>query len=163
MAIGHGLGAAFLTFLALYYGIPAIEALLTRLWPALFAASTTTGTVIGATGQTTRAALERAAQSSTSTVSVYTQLTQRPAVGRSLHVVVEDLDAAIRVGQAAQPTGTLYVARIPADLLRLMQSIGLASYPTALRQVGAGLPGQQIYFLPQAAEWIVRYFQVYSP
>ena len=49
-AIGHGLSAAFLTFLVVYYGVPAVEALLTRLWPSIFATSTATGVVVGATG-----------------------------------------------------------------------------------------------------------------
>ncbi|MCP3998702.1 MAG: RHS repeat-associated core domain-containing protein, partial [bacterium] len=107
----NGIGVAAATFLLLYYGIPAIEALLVRFWPAIFASSVATGMVVGSTGQLPRSALVQAARSSGRTVEFYSRLTQAPEVGRTLYTATGP--AARELASAARPDGVLYLARIP--------------------------------------------------
>jgi hypothetical protein len=108
-------------------------------------------TVQGLYGSIPSTALRIAADSG-DTVSVFTRLTQPPMIGRPLSVSVgnEALANASRAG------GQLYKADISRNLIELMKGAGLAEERVTLM---GGTSGREIFFQPQATEFIVKNFR----
>lgn len=118
-------------------------------------AATGAGEVIaGPYGQVTREALERAASSAGSTVEVVTRLTSAPQAGRALSAAGGQ--GAEALANASRSGGTLFLAQIPSALLKALQSAGLVDVKTTLMN---GAVSTEYRFLPNATEFIVKYFE----
>jgi RHS repeat-associated protein len=118
-------------------------------------AATGTGQVIaGPYGEVTREALERAASSAGSTVGVVTRLTSAPQAGRALSAAGGQ--GAEALANAARSGGSLFSAQIPSALLKELQGAGLVEMKTALMN---GVVSTEYRFLPNATEFIVKYFE----
>jgi hypothetical protein len=87
------------------------------------------------------------------TVQVFTRLTQAPQIGRSLSVGIGQ--AGQTLANAARVDGRVFVARIPEQLLRHMESVGLATRSQTLMN---GVVGTEIEFSAAASRWIVPFF-----
>ncbi len=105
-------------------------------------------------GQVARAELARAAAAEGPTVEVLTKLTSAPQAGRALSVATGE--GANALANAARSAGNLYQAQIPKALLMTLEKAGLA-LPSATNMGGKAATEYRI--LPQAAEFIVKYFR----
>jgi hypothetical protein len=109
--------------------------------------------VQGLYGSVSKAALEAAANSGGSTIRIITRLTQAPQAGRALSTAVGD--GAEALAGAAQPGGQVFVANIPSALISAMKQAGLVT--ESITSMGAAT-ATELRFLPQATEFIVRFF-----
>jgi hypothetical protein len=101
-----------------------------------------------------RAALEAAASAGGETVTVVSNLTSAPAVGRRLSVAVgEGADA---LAAAARSGGQTYTAQIPKALITLLQRSGLAE--VSVTRMGNAV-ATEIRFAPQASQFVVGFFK----
>ena len=110
--------------------------------------------VQGLYGTVSRSALEAAANGGGDTVTVVTNLTQAPAVGRALSVAVGEDSAAL--ADAARQGGTKYVANIPKALINLMKNAGLVE--ERITSMGPAV-GKELLFTPNASEFVANMFK----
>lgn len=110
--------------------------------------------VSGPLGTVARSALEAAAKSTGSTITVVTRLTARPQVGRALSVAVGENAGAL--ASMARTAGTNFVAKIPKALIMELERVGLASLKTT--EMG-GVIAKEYRFLAAASEFIVPFFK----
>jgi|SRR5688572_24951689 len=88
------------------------------------------------------------------TVELFTKLTQSPAAGRALSAAGGERAQALAA--ASRATGTLYMARIPEHAIRMLQKAGLVEIHRTLMN---GVRGVEYRFLPQATDYLSRYFK----
>lgn len=113
--------------------------------------------VIGAGGnKISRHMLENLTRANGNFTTVYTNLTRFPEQGRKLFVAIgpNAQHTANHFGEM-RGVGQLYVGRIPSDLLNTMINTGLARVSNLSVR---GKPATEIEFLPQATEFIIRFF-----
>lgn len=117
---------------------------------------TTTGatTIAGPLGTIARSELDKAFNSGGQTVELFTKLTQSPAAGRALSAAGGE--GAQALAAASRATGTLYMARIPEHAIKLLQKAGLVEIRQTLMN---GVRGVEYRFLPQATDYLSRYFE----
>ncbi len=86
-------------------------------------------------------------------VNVVTNLTQRPQVDRALSVALGQGSNAL--AGAARQGGRMFNARLPEQLVRELERIGLAT--RSITNMG-GRTGTEIRFEAAASRWIVPFF-----
>src|SRR5262249_42704326 len=102
----------------------------------------------------TREVLEAAAESTGPVVRVVTKLDGPPSLGRALSVATGDEAEAL--ANAARESGEVFRADIPKDLIETLKTAGLVEERTTLMQGAKGgeVTGKELYFKPEAAEFI---------
>jgi hypothetical protein len=113
--------------------------------------------IAGPYGATSVATLEALASSGGPTVEVVTNLTQAPIAGRALSTAVGNgAEALASAAGAVRGAGQLFRAQIPQALIKELERVGLAEVRTVTM---GGVTGTEIRFLPQATEFITRFFK----
>lgn len=105
-------------------------------------------------GGVTREAIERAAADPGGTVRVVTNLTQAPQSGRALSVAVGE--GAEQLAGAARGGGQMFTANIPKALIETLKTAGLVEQRATMM---GGVQATELYFRPEAAEFIVKFFR----
>ena len=102
----------------------------------------------------TRSMLQTAANDPGSTVRVVTNLTQAPQTGRALSVAVGE--GAENLASTARSGGRIFTANIPKALIENLKTAGLVEERITMM---GGAKGTELYFRPEAAEFIVKFFR----
>ncbi len=108
----------------------------------------------GPYGTVSRETLEAAARSEGSRVRMVTAKRALPKAGQELSVSVGE--GAEELSSAVGPGRQFFRASIPKELIVRLEEAGLAEYRTTLM---GGVQGTEIYFPPQATEFIVPFFK----
>jgi RHS repeat-associated protein len=111
-------------------------------------------TVVGPFGTIARNELDNAMRAGGRTVELFTKLTQSPGAGRALSAAAGE--GAQTLAEAARVTGTMYTARIPEHVIRLLQKAGLVETRQTLMN---GVRGVEYRFRPEAMDYLSRYFE----
>jgi hypothetical protein len=89
-----------------------------------------------------------------SAVELVTRLTQSPTVGRALSAAGGE--GAQALADAARSTGTVYAARIPEAVLKMLQNARLLEVRRTLMN---GVEGIEYRFAPEAMEYLAKFFK----
>lgn len=120
---------------------------------ALVTRTTATEMVSGLYGKVSVQALESAASSGGPTVQVFTRLDQAPAVGRALHMALEE--GGTRAG------GQLFQGQVPKALVEQLKRSGLAFEKTLQWQgaAGAAKTYTELQIMPEAARFVIPFLK----
>ncbi|HEY0875848.1 MAG TPA: hypothetical protein VGD94_20400 [Vicinamibacterales bacterium] len=110
--------------------------------------------IAGPIGQISRRELEAALTGGGATIELATKLTQSPAAGRALSAAGGA--GAQALAASARANGALYIARIPADAIRLLENAGLLTIRHTMMN---GVRGVEYRFRPEAMEYLFRLFE----
>jgi hypothetical protein len=116
---------------------------------------TTGATMIaGPLGTIARSDLDKAMNAGGQTIELVTKLTQSPAAGRALSAAGGE--GAHTLAAASRAAGTLYMARIPENAVRLLQRAGLVEIRNTIMN---GVRGVEYRFNANAMDYLSRYFR----
>jgi RHS repeat-associated protein len=110
--------------------------------------------IAGPYGEVSRRELDVAASAGGPTISVLTRQASAPEAGRGLSVAAGE--GAQALTDLARSGGKLFSAEIPQALLKALEKAGLVVQSTT--QMKGGAQATEYRFLPQATEFIARYF-----
>jgi RHS repeat-associated protein len=115
---------------------------------------TSTGsTITGPLGTIARGDFDRAMSAGGQTIELVTKLTQAPVAGRALSAAAGE--GAQALAGASRGAGSLYMARIPQQALKLLERAGLVNIQHTLMN---GVRGTEYRIRPEAMEHLARYF-----
>ena len=97
--------------------------------------------------------LQSAANDPGQTIRVITNLTQAPQTGRALSVAMGE--GAESLANTARSGGRLFTANIPKALIENLKTAGLVEERVTMM---GGVKGTELYFRPEASEFIVKFF-----
>jgi RHS repeat-associated protein len=133
-------------------GLAEIPGAIGGVWSWLRTGAAAGEVLQGLYGPVTRATLEAAASGGGETVRVVCTLDAAPAAGKALSTAAgEGADALAN----AAGGGSKYVGNIPKALVETMKRAGLAQESTTSM---AGATAREIKFLPNATEFVVKFF-----